>query len=212
MDFSKYLHGVLHIDPDNKLGTVEPGCVLDDLRSAAVRHGLTFGPDPATHTHCTLGGMLGNDSCGIHSLLCTKHGRGMRTADNTHELEVLTYDGTRMRVGPTPPDELERIVQAGGRRGEIYARLKQFVERYGDEIRNKFPQLPRRVSGYNLPSLLPENGFQVAQALVGSESTLVTILEATLNLVPEPKARTTLVLGYPDIYTAGDHVMEILGF
>ncbi len=212
MDFSKYLHHVLHIDAGNRLGTVQPGCVLDDLRGAAIKHGLNFGPDPATHSHCTLGGMLGNDSCGSHSLLCAKHGRGLRTADNTHELEILTYDGTRMRVGATPPDELERIIQQGGRRGEIYARLKAFVDRYGEAIRRQFPQLPRRVSGYNLPSLLPENGFHVAQALVGSESTLVTILEATLNLVPNPKARSLLVLGYPDIFTAGDHVMEILAF
>ncbi len=156
--------------------------------------------------------MLGNDSCGTHSLLCAKHGRGLRTADNTEELEVLTCDGARMRVGATPPAELERIIQAGGRRGEIYVQLKALVERYGEAIRNKYPKLPRRVSGYNLPQLLPENGFNVARALVGSESTLVTILEATLNLVPNPQARTTLVLGYPDVYEACDHLMEILAF
>ncbi len=212
MDFSKYLHHVRGIDPGRKLGTVEPGCVLDDLRGAANQHGLTFGPDPATHTHCTLGGMLGNDSCGIHSLICAKHGKGLRTADNTHELEVLTYDGTRMRVGKTPPEELEKIINAGGRRGEIYARMKDFITHYGDAIRKGFPKLPRRVSGYNLPELLPENGCHVARALVGSESTLVTILEATLELVPNPKARSLLVLGYPDIFSAGDHVTEILKF
>ncbi len=212
MDFTKYLHHVLRVDPDRKLGTVQPGCVLDDLRDAAERHGLTFGPDPATHTHCTLGGMLGNDSCGIHSLICAKHGKGLRTADNTHELEILTYDGTRMRVGATSPEELERIIRAGGRRGEIYARLKAFRDKYADEIRRRFPMIPRRVSGYNLPELLPEKGFHVARALVGSESTLVTILEATLDLVPNPKARSLLILGYPDIYEAGDHVPEILKF
>ncbi len=211
MDFSKYLHHVVGIDIPNRLGTVEPGCVLDDLRNAAAKRGLMFGPDPATHSHCTLGGMLGNDSCGSHSLICAKHGRGLRTADNTHELEILTYDGARFRVGATPPEELERIIRAGGRRGEIYAALKAFVGRYGGAIRT-FPRLPRRVSGYNLPDLLPENGFHVARALVGSESTLVTILAATLDLVPNDPARSLLVLGYPDIFTAGDHVMEILAF
>ncbi|HEX5272876.1 MAG TPA: FAD-linked oxidase C-terminal domain-containing protein [Gemmataceae bacterium] len=210
MDFSKSMHRVLGIDTAGKLGTVEPGCVLDDLRGAAARHGLMYAPDPATHSHCTLGGMLGNDSCGSHSLLGAKYGRGLRTADNTHELEILTYEGVRMRVGATPPDELERVIRDGGRRGQIYQRLKEFVDRYGDAIRGGFPKLGRRVSGYNLPALLPENGFHVAQALVGSESTLVTILEATMNLVPNPKARSLLVLGYPDVYAACDHLREIL--
>jgi FAD/FMN-containing dehydrogenase/Fe-S oxidoreductase len=209
MDFTKYLHHVLRIDPDRKLGVVQPGCVLDDLRETAKKQGLTFAPDPATHSHCTLGGMLGNDSCGSHSLLGAKYGRGLRVADNTEELEVLTYDGLHLRVGPTPPDQLQRIIAEGGRRGELYAKLQGFVNKYADAIR-RFPKIPRRVSGYNLPELLPENGFNVARALVGSESTLVVILEATLNLVPEPAARTVLMLGYPDVYTAGDHVTDIL--
>ena len=135
----------------------------------------------------------------------------MRTADNTHELEILTYDGLRLRVGETPPDELERIIRAGGPRGEIYAKLKALRDKYADEIRRRFPKLPRRVSGYNLDCLLPENGFHVARALVGSEGTLVTILEATLNLVPEPEgARRCWCSAIPDVYAAGDHLMEIL--
>ncbi|HWA99927.1 MAG TPA: FAD-binding and (Fe-S)-binding domain-containing protein [Pirellulales bacterium] len=212
MDFSKYMHHVLRIDADRRLGVVQPGCVLDDLRDAAKQHGLTFGPDPSTHNHCTLGGMLGNDSCGAHSLLCAKHDRGLRTADNTHELEVLTYDGLRMRVGATSSDELAAIIRQGGPRGQLYAKLKAFRDKYADEIRQNFPQLPRRVSGYNLDALLPENGFHVARALVGSEATLVTILEATLNLVPEPRARSLVIFGYPDIYEACNHLMEILEF
>jgi FAD/FMN-containing dehydrogenase/Fe-S oxidoreductase len=212
MDFSKYLHRVLRIDPDHRLGAVQPGCVLDDLRGTANRSGLTFGPDPSTHNHCTLGGMLGNDSCGSHSLICANHGRGLRTADNTHELEILTYDGLRLRVGETSESELATVVRMGGPRGELFARLKAFRDKYADEIRSRFPKLPRRVSGYNLDALLPENGFHVARALVGSEGTLVTILEATLNLVPNPGARSLLLLGYPDIYRACDHLMQILEF
>lgn len=210
MDCSKYLRSVVHIDSERRLGTVQPGCVLDDFRKEATKHGLNFAPDPATHTHCTLGGMLGNNSCGIHSLLAAKYGRGLRTSDNTHELEVLTYDGLRMRVGATPPEELEQIIRAGGPRGQLYGKLKAFVDKYADHIRRSFPELPRRVSGYSLDALLPENHFNVAQALVGSEGTLVNILEATLNLVPNPGARSLLVLGYPDIYAAGSHVTEIL--
>ncbi|MGB4256219.1 MAG: FAD-binding and (Fe-S)-binding domain-containing protein [Phycisphaerae bacterium] len=206
MDFSKYMHHVLRIDPDRKLGTVQPGCVCDDLRNAAEKYNLTFGPDPATHRWCTLGGMIGNNSCGTHSQMAG------RTSDNVHELEILTYDGTRMRVGQTGDAELERIIRAGGRRGEIYTKLRAFRDRYADLIRQRFPDIPRRISGYNLPALLPENGFHVARALVGSESTLVTVLEATLNLVHSPPVRTLVVLGYPDVFAAADHIMEVTEF
>jgi len=212
MDFSKYLHRVLEIDSRRSLARVEPGCVLDDLRNAAEEHHLTFGPDPETHNHCTLGGMLGNNSCGVHSLLSAKAGLGLRTSDNTHQLTVLTYDGLGLQVGPTSPEELEHIIQGGGRRGEIYRKLKDLRDRYGDEIRRRFPRIPRRVSGYNLDELLPENGFNVARALVGTESTCVTILEATLHLVPSPAARSLLILGYPDVFSAADHVTEILPY
>jgi FAD/FMN-containing dehydrogenase/Fe-S oxidoreductase len=210
MDFSKYLHRVLEIDPGRRLARVEPGCVLDDLRHAAEAHGLTFGPDPATHTHCTLGGMLGNNSCGAHSLLAAKHGLGLRTSDNTESLVVLTYEGLGLRVGPTPEAELEAIIRGGGPRGEIYRRLRALRDRYADLIRRRMPQLPRRVSGYALDELLPENGFNVARALVGTESTCVTMLEATLRLVPAPRARTLLLLGFPDVYRAADRVGDIL--
>jgi FAD/FMN-containing dehydrogenase/Fe-S oxidoreductase len=204
MDMSKFLHGVLALDVEGRRARVLPGTVLDVLRDAAKTHDLTFGPDPSTHNHCTLGGMIGNNSCGVHSVLAG------RTADNVEELEVLTYDGLVLRVGATPPDEVEAIVRAGGRRGEIYGRLRQLIDRYGAEVRRMYPKIPRRVSGFNLDELLPENGFHVARALVGSEGTCVTILEATLRLVPWPRARTLLVLGYPDIYAAADHVPAVM--
>src|SRR3954471_24668823 len=118
MDFSKYMHRVLEIDPDRRLARVEPGCVLDTLRDSAKRQfGLTFGPDPETHTHCTLGGMLGNNSCGVHSLMSKNNGMGLRTSDNTHSLEILTYDGHRFTVGATSPEELDAIIRQGGPRG-----------------------------------------------------------------------------------------------
>ena len=210
IDMSKYLNQVVEIDVERRLGRVQPGTILDDLREAAKKHGLIFGPDPATHSHCTLGGMLGNNSCGIHSVMAAFAGTGARTSDNTHELDILTYDGERMRVGPTSEEELNEIVRQGGRRGEIYGKLRALRDKYADLIRQKFPNIPRRVSGYNLPELLPENGFNVARALVGSEGTCVTILEATLKLIPNPKARSLLVLGYPDVYSAGDHAPEIM--
>src|SRR4051812_18732810 len=208
MDWSKYVNKVLSIDPAAKLARVQPGTVLDILRTQAERHHLTFAPDPSTHTHNTLGGMIGNNSCGVHSLMGLGTGR---TSDQVHELEVLLYDGTRMTVGATSEEELERIIREGGRKGEIYGKLKALRDRYADEIRRRYPKdLPRRVSGYNLDDLLPEKGFHVARALSGTEGTCVTVLEASLHLVPSPNVRSVLVLGYPDVYGAGDHVPQIL--
>jgi FAD/FMN-containing dehydrogenase len=200
LDFSKYMRGIVELDPHNRRARVQPGCVLDFLRGAAEKHHLTYGPDPSTHNHCTLGGMIGNNSCGVHSIMAGK------TDANTEELGILLYDGTRMKVGKTSDQELEQIIRAGGRRGDIYRRLKALRDKYADQIRLRFPDIPRRVSGYNLPFLLPEHGFDVAKALVGSEGTCVMILEATLRLVPSPPVRSLLVLGYPDVYCAGDHV------
>jgi FAD/FMN-containing dehydrogenase/Fe-S oxidoreductase len=210
MDFSKYLHHVLDIDLDRRVARVQPGTVLDTLRAAAEQHGLTFAPDPSTHNHCTLGGMLGNNSCGVHSIMGLGTGR---TSDQVESLDILLYDGTQLHVGPTGEDELGRIIAAGGRRGEIYAKLKALRDQYADLIRERYPKdVPRRVSGYNLDDLLPERGFNVARALVGTEGTCVTILEASLLLVPSPKVRSVLVLGYPDVYSAGDHVTEVMQF
>jgi FAD/FMN-containing dehydrogenase/Fe-S oxidoreductase len=204
IDMSRYMNSIIELNPVTKLARVQPGIILDDLRNAAEKHHLTFGPDPATHNHCTLGGMIGNNSCGVHALMAGK------TADNIEELEILTYDGLRMRVGKTSDEELERIIQAGGRCGEIYAQLKALRDTYADLIRERYPKIPRRVSGYNLDELLPENGFNVARALVGSESTCVTVLEATTRLVDSPPVRSLLVLGYPDFYSGCDQIPDLL--
>jgi FAD/FMN-containing dehydrogenase/Fe-S oxidoreductase len=204
MDLSKYFHGILELDPEARWARVLPGTVLDHLRAAANKHDLTFGPDPSTHNHCTLGGMIGNNSCGTHSVMAG------RTSENVEELEIATYDGRVFRVGATPPEELEAIIRSDGRRGHIYGRLKALIDRYAPLVRARYPKIPRRVSGFALDELLPENGFNVARALVGSEGTCVTVLEATLRLVPWPRARTLLVLGYPDVYAAADHVPAVM--
>ena len=206
IDMSKYMHRIAEMSPAQKFARVEPGIVLDDLRREAEKHTLTFGPDPATHAQCTIGGMIGNNSCGVHSIMSGK------TVDNIEELEILTYDGVRMRAGATSEEELAKIIAEGGRRGEIYAGLKKIRDRYATLIRERFPRIPRRVSGYNLDELLPENGFHVGRALVGSESTCVLVLEAKTKLVYSPPARALLVLGYPSVYDAADDVPRILGF
>ncbi len=206
IDWTKYLNKVLHIDWDRRLGTVQPGTVCDDLRNAAGARQMTFGPDPATHTHCTFGGMLGNNSCGVHAQMAGK------TVDNTDSLEIITYDGLRMRAGWMHVNEMDAAIHQGGRKGEIFAKLKALRDRYAPLIEKNYPKIPRRVSGYNLDQLIPnsEGYFNLARALVGSEGTLVTILEATMNLVHNPPYQVLVVLGYPDIYTAGDAVPGIL--
>src|SRR5512133_164774 len=206
LDMSKYLNRILEINPEKRIARVQPGVVLDHLRNAAERHHLTFGPDPATHDRCTLGGMIGNNSCGVHSVMAGK------TDENIEELEVLTYEGFRMKVGATPSDELEKLIVQGGRKGEIYSRLQALAAGHGDQVRKRFPNIPRRVSGYNLNFLLPENGFHIARALVGSEGTCVTVLEATCRLVDSPPARTLAVVAYQDIFTCGDHVPEVMSY
>jgi Fe-S oxidoreductase/FAD/FMN-containing dehydrogenase len=207
---------ILEIDPARRIARVQPGVVLDRLRAEAEKHQLTFAPDPATHSHCTLGGMIGNNSCGVHSIMAGK------TDDNIESLEILTYDGQRMHVGATGADDFERIVRGDardggrnggredGRRAQIYLGLKSLADRYGEQVRRQFPNIPRRVSGYNLNHLLPENGFHVARALVGSEGTCVTILEATCRLVESPPARVLVVIGWPDVYICADHVPQIM--
>ncbi|MEJ8850088.1 FAD-binding and (Fe-S)-binding domain-containing protein [Variovorax rhizosphaerae] len=206
IDASKYLNHVLDVDPVNRCAHVEPGVICDALRDAAEVFNLTFAPDPSTHSRCTLGGMIGNNSCGPHSVMAGK------TEENIEALEILTYDGARFWVGPTSPDELERIIAEGGRRGEIYAGLKALRDRYADEIRSRFPDIRRRVSGYNLNQLLPENGFNVARALVGTEGTCALVLQAKTTLVSSPPVRVLLALGYPDIYLAGDAVPSLMPF
>jgi FAD/FMN-containing dehydrogenase/Fe-S oxidoreductase len=200
IDFSKYLNRVLEIDTERRLARVEPGTILDDLRGQAEQAGhLTYGPDPSTHTHCTLGGMIGNNSCGVRSVMTQFTGPGPRTSDNVAELDVLLYDGRRLRVreGTSGDPEIDR-------------RLTELRDRHAEQIRARYPDIPRRVSGYNLDDLLPERGFDVAAALAGTESTCVTLLEATVHLVHSPPYRTLVVLGYADEYEAADDVPRVL--
>ena len=200
IDFSRYLDRVLEIDAENRLARVEPGCILDRLRDAAAPHGLTFGPDPATHDHNTLGGMIGNDSCGVHSV---KWGR---TADNVERLTAMTYDGLQLELGPTPriPDEI-------GRRGDIYRALVELRDRYARLIEERFPKIPRLVSGFEgLAALLPGRDFNVARAVTGTEGTCVIVLEAQVKLVPRPKCKAIVLLSFDDVYAAADTVPALL--
>jgi FAD/FMN-containing dehydrogenase/Fe-S oxidoreductase len=199
-DYSRYMNALTSIDAVAKLARVEPGIVLDRLRDATEVHHLTFAPDPATHSRCTLGGIIGNNSCGVHGLL------GGKAVDNVDSLDIVLYDGTRLTVGATPPEQLDALIRAGGRVGQIYKGLASIRDRYAALVREKYPRIPRRVSGYNLDELLPENNFHVARALVGSEGTCANIVSATLNLAASPPFRVLTVLGFNDPYLAADAV------
>ena len=222
LDFTKYMGNILEIDPERRIARVQPGVVLDQLRNAAEKYHLTFAPDPASHDRCTIGGMIGNNSCGVHSIM------GGKTDDNIEALEIVTYDGVRLSVAQnqiqagatTARVGADAFARPGGpevsgrgaftRVDQIASSLKQIAETYADQIRQKFPNIPRRVSGYNLNYLLPENGFHIARSLVGSEGTCATILEATCRLIESPPSRVLVVLAYPDIYQCADHIPEIL--
>ena len=204
LDFSKYMNAIQRVDRNLGLAVVQPGVVQAHLNTALAPYGLFFAPDPSTKDRCTVGGMIGNNSCGAHS---AAHGK---TSENLLALDVLLYDGTRLKLGPVADAEFEATVRAGGRTGEIYQQLRGMVARYGDLVRSRYPRIPRRVSGYNLDELLPENGFNLARALVGSEGTLAVTLSATVRAVPRPKQLVLVALGFSDVYLAADAVPWIL--
>jgi FAD/FMN-containing dehydrogenase/Fe-S oxidoreductase len=206
IDWSKYCHRVFDVDREQRTCVVEPGIVLDILNDQLKAAGLRFGPEPATHMNCTIGGMIGNNSCGATAQ------RTGKVVDNIAALEVLLYDGTRFWCGPTSDEEYAAIERRGDQRARVYRRLRELRDTYARQIRDKYPDIPRRVSGYNLDSLLPEHGFDVAGLLVGSESTLVTVLRAKLKLVPVLTRRSLVVLGYPSVDRAAQAVPQILPF
>ncbi|MFF9408094.1 FAD-binding and (Fe-S)-binding domain-containing protein [Streptomyces anandii] len=213
IDHSKYLTGIGEIDAGLRLVTCEPGVINEELNRHTGRYNLVFGPDPSSHSRCVIGGNIGNNSCGIHSVQSQLYGPGPRTSDNVHALEVVTYEGERFWVGVNEEKQLDAIIAQGGRKGEIYAALRDLRDKYADAIRAGFrpaEEVPRRVSGYNLDELLPERGFNVARALVGTESTCVTALRAVLMLTPAMLMRTTVVVEYDDLAAAAEHCMEII--
>ncbi|WP_020666792.1 FAD-binding and (Fe-S)-binding domain-containing protein [Amycolatopsis nigrescens] len=204
LDTSRHLSGVRELDPVARTAVVAPGTVLDDLQALAAPHGLRYGPDPSTHSRCTIGGMIGNNACGSHSVAWG------RTADTVRELDVLLYDGTRLTVGPTSVSEVDRRAALPGTEGRVYSELRALVRDNLQVLRTELSTWPRRVSGYGLEHLLPENGFDLAKALVGSEGTCVTVLQARLELAELPKHKVLAVLGFGSDVEAADAVPRIL--
>jgi FAD/FMN-containing dehydrogenase/Fe-S oxidoreductase len=190
VDVSRHLNRVLSIDPGARTARVQPGTVMSTLQREAAKFGLRLGPDPSTSTRATIAGMLGNNACGPHAIAFGK------MADNVVSLEVVDATGRRF----TAKDDLS-----------VVPGLKEFVDASLAGIRTEFGLFGRQVSGYSLEHLLPERGHDLAKALVGTEGTVVTILEATVRLVPIPPNPYLVVLGYPDMPAAADDVPRLLG-
>ncbi|MCS0600381.1 FAD-binding oxidoreductase [Streptomyces sp. LP11] len=190
LDFTRHMDALLELDPGSRTAVVQPGLVLDRLQEAAAPHGLRFGPDPSTHSRCTLGGMIGNNSCGSHSVAWGT------TADSVRELSVLTARGERLRLGRD---------WTGAPAG-----LRELAEGELARLRTGFPDLPRRISGYALDALLPERGADVARSFCGSEGTLGILTEAVLRLVEAPRARALAVLGYGEESAAAEAAAGLL--
>ena len=204
LDLSRYMNRILDIDVEARTARVEAGVVLDALRSATALHGLDFGPDPSSHSRCTLGGMIGNDACGNRSV------RDGRTSGHVMALEIVTADGVRAvadHTGLRPVDP-----RNGASVARLEAELRRLVQENLALIRTELGRIPRQVSGYQLHHLLPENGFDVARALVGTEGSCAVVTAATVRLVATAQASTLLTLGYDDVVAAAEDVPEILRF
>jgi FAD/FMN-containing dehydrogenase/Fe-S oxidoreductase len=194
VDTRRHLDRVLEIDPGSRTALVEPGTVHATLQQEALRHGLRFGPDPSTHTRCTVGGMIGNNACGSRAL-----GYG-RTVDNVVSLEVLTGAGERVRLGEGRTAEASALTE----------RLAAVVDSDLATVRTEFGRFGRQVSGYSLEHLLPEHGRRADRLFVGSEGTLGLVLEARVSLVEDAPHRALAVLGYPSMVEAADAVPGLL--
>ncbi|GAA1712509.1 FAD-binding and (Fe-S)-binding domain-containing protein [Kribbella yunnanensis] len=186
------LQNIMAIDPESRTAIVQPGVVHADLQRAAAPYGLRFGPDPSTHTRCTIGGMIGNNACGSRAL-----GYG-RTVDNVEAMTVLFGNGETATLGSGTENSPTARQLLGLAAGNLA------------HVRTEFGRFGRQVSGYSLEHLLPENGRRVDRFLVGSEGTLAMVLQATVRLVPDAPRRSLLVLGYPTMADAADAVPALL--
>jgi FAD/FMN-containing dehydrogenase/Fe-S oxidoreductase len=208
LDTSRHLNRVLAVDPERRTAVVEPGTVLDAVTRAAAPHGLRFGPDPSTHSRCTIGGAIGNNACGSRAL------RYGRSADNVVELDVVTGSGVRFTAARHGNDAAGPAGPAGpaapGAEAALLAGLRALAGRNLAVIRTEFGRFTRQVSGYSAEHLLPENGFDVAKFLSGTEGTLALTLGATVRLVDAPRATALAVLGYPDMPAAAEAVPGLL--
>jgi FAD/FMN-containing dehydrogenase/Fe-S oxidoreductase len=212
LDFSKYLNRVLEIRPEEGWARVQPGCVLDDLNAQLHPYGLHFAPDVSTSNRATIGGMVGNNSCGAHSIVYGK------TVDHVIELRAILASGDVIQTGPLGPDAINERCRLPNREGDCYRAVRRLTQQHADEIRRRFPKILRRVGGYNLDHFVEgfpfapgaeqfaaskaAGGFNLAHLLVGSEGTLGITSEAKLRIVKLPQSRGLVVVHFEDLLDA----------
>jgi FAD/FMN-containing dehydrogenase/Fe-S oxidoreductase len=207
VDCSKYLNKIEAIDPASYTAIVQPGVVLDQLNRAVAPHGLQFGPEVATASRANLGGMIGNNSAGARSIVYGK------TSDHVRKLSVLLSDGSQAEFAPVSEAEWQRRAALPSLEGKVYREVARIVDAHAAAVRQHFPRILRRVSGYNLDALLREEGARPAgleQLIIGSEGTLAVITGADLKLVPKPKTRGLVVPHFVSLAAAMDAVAVCL--
>lgn len=203
IDFTKYMHRVLEVNPTEGWARVEPGITIDELNAAVRPYGLHFAPDPTTTNRATVGGAIGNNSCGAHSILYGK------TVDHVLALQVFLADGTQTTFRKVSPQEWEGKLALNTLEGQAYRTLQRLVQEHREEILRRYPQIQRRVGGYNLDLFL-EGETNLARLIVGSEGTLAVYTEAMVRLVPLPRRTGLAILHYRSLFEAGEDTPPLL--
>ena len=209
LDFSKYLNNVLEVNAEEGWARVQPGIILEQLTKQVANHGLQYAPDPTTANRACVGGGIGNNTCGAHSVIYGK------TLDHIKELDVVLSDGSRAHFAPLTANELEGRLSAGGLEGDIYRGVMRIAAEQQEEIDRTYAKIQRRVSGYNLDEFVPQAGLtgpvNLARMVVGSEGTLCVVTEAKVNLVARPTMTSLSVLHFRSVFDASEATMKALG-
>ena len=204
LDFSKYMHEMLEVQPEERWARVQPGIVNNHLTAAVRAHGLMYAPDPVTSARATVGGGIGNNSCGAHSVLYGK------TLDHVLEVDVVLSDGSRARFDPAAGVELERRMALGTLEGALYREVRRIAYANRDEIERRFPKILRRVSGYNLDDFTGGAPMNLTRMIGASEGTLAVVTEARVNLVPAPTMRGTAAVHFRGLVESMEATVAIL--
>ena len=209
LDFSKYLNNVLEVNAEEGWARVQPGIILEQLTKQVANHGLQYAPDPTTANRACVGGGIGNNTCGAHSVIYGK------TLDHINELDVVLSDGSRAHFAPLTASELEGRLSAGGLEGDIYRGVMRIAAEQQEEIDRTYAKIQRRVSGYNLDEFVPQAGLtgpvNLARMVVGSEGTLCVVTEARVNLVARPTMTSLSVLHFRSVFDASEATIKVLG-
>ncbi len=204
LDFSKYMNRVVEVNPEERWARVQPGIVLDTLNLHLRPHGLHFTSDPTTANRACIGGAIGNNSCGAHSILYGK------TSDQVRELKVILSDGTQTTFAPVGGAALEAKLSGQGLESHIYREVRRIAHQNRDEILRRFPKIMRRVSGYSLDAFIDDGPMDMTQMVVGSEGTLCVVTEARVNLEPRPKQTAVAVLHFKTLIQSMEATPQIL--